>query len=88
MHYLHTRPHPIIHRDIKSDNILVGLDGAIKITDFGYGAQLGGGFADERASVVGTTYWMAPEVVTGKKYKVGFILLFLTSLHILRPSNY
>jgi serine/threonine protein kinase len=48
----------------------VGLDGAVKITDFGYGAQLGGGFADERISVVGTTYWMAPEVVTGKKYKV------------------
>lgn len=69
LHYLHTRPHPIIHRDIKSDNILVGLDGAVKITDFGYGAQLGGGFADERISVVGTTYWMAPEVVTGKKYK-------------------
>ncbi len=26
--------------------------------DFGYGAQLGGGVADSRASVVGTTYWM------------------------------
>jgi len=48
----------------------VGLDGSVKITDFGYGAQLGGGFADGRESVVGTTYWMAPEVVTGKKYKV------------------
>lgn len=69
LNYLHSRPHPIIHRDIKSDNILVGLDGSVKITDFGYGAQLGGGFADGRESVVGTTYWMAPEVVTGKKYK-------------------
>lgn len=48
----------------------MGLDGAVKITDFGYGAQLGGGFATERESVVGTTYWMAPEVVTGRKYKV------------------
>jgi len=66
--YLHTRPNPIIHRDIKSDNILVGKDGAIKITDFGYGAQLGGGGTDRRASVVGTTYWMAPEVVKGKEY--------------------
>jgi len=68
LNYLHTRPNPIIHRDIKSDNILVGKDGAIKITDFGYGAQLGGGGNDRRASVVGTTYWMAPEVVKGKEY--------------------
>jgi len=66
--YLHTRPHPIIHRDIKSDNILLGTKGQIKITDFGYGAQLGGGNADMRKSVVGTTYWMAPEVVKGKDY--------------------
>jgi len=68
LEYLHTRPNPIIHRDIKSDNILMGLDGSIKITDFGYGAQLGGGGQDKRASVVGTTYWMAPEVVKGKDY--------------------
>eukprot|EP01087_Luapelamoeba_hula_P001046 TRINITY_DN1079_c0_g2_i2.p1 TRINITY_DN1079_c0_g2~~TRINITY_DN1079_c0_g2_i2.p1 ORF type:complete len:950 (-),score=193.52 TRINITY_DN1079_c0_g2_i2:107-2956(-) len=67
LEYLHTRPNPIIHRDIKSDNMLMGLDGCVKITDFGYGAQLGG-HTDQRASVVGTTYWMAPEVIKGKGY--------------------
>ncbi|KAL6054967.1 Serine/threonine-protein kinase 36 [Balamuthia mandrillaris] len=66
--YLHTRDSPIIHRDIKSDNILLGNDGSIKITDFGYGARIGGSYANNRTSVVGTTYWMAPEVVTGKQY--------------------
>lgn len=63
--YLHDEKK--IHRDIKSDNILVGAQGEIKLADFGFCCQLEK--ADEkRKSVVGTPYWMAPEVIRGIDY--------------------
>jgi serine/threonine protein kinase len=58
-----------IHRDIKSDNILVSLEGDVKLSDFGYSAQLTSE-QDSRATVVGTPCWMAPELVTGNRYDV------------------
>ena len=64
--YLHNQPRPVIHRDIKSDNILMGLDGAVKITDFGFSAQLNA--QSKRQTVAGTSYWMAPEVIKGEEY--------------------
>jgi len=56
-----------IHRDIKSDNILIDLAGDVKLGDFGYCAQLTAD-QDYRKSVVGTPSWMSPELVTGAKY--------------------
>nr|XP_054508777.1 serine/threonine-protein kinase PAK 3-like [Agelaius phoeniceus] len=63
--FLHSKQ--VIHRDVKSHNILLRLDGSVKLADFGLAAQLTAE-QSKRRSAVGTTYWMAPEIFTRKLY--------------------
>eukprot|EP00455_Lapot_gusevi_P053003 TRINITY_DN817_c0_g1_i1.p1 TRINITY_DN817_c0_g1~~TRINITY_DN817_c0_g1_i1.p1 ORF type:complete len:435 (+),score=111.00 TRINITY_DN817_c0_g1_i1:132-1436(+) len=62
--YLHQKRK--VHRDIKSGNILLNSQGEAKLADFGVSAQVS--TLSKRNTVIGTPYWMAPEVLKGNPY--------------------
>ncbi|CAE8618137.1 unnamed protein product, partial [Polarella glacialis] len=63
--YLHTRDPPVIHRDIKGSNILIGDGSVVKLADFGCSKR-----TDETLThtMRGSIPWMAPEVLAHSRY--------------------
>jgi serine/threonine protein kinase len=59
----------ILHRDVKPDNVLVTSDGAARLADFGIATALALP-TDRRHSVIGTSHYLAPEIIMSAGYDV------------------
>ncbi|GMF35948.1 unnamed protein product [Phytophthora fragariaefolia] len=63
--YLHSLEPPVVHRDLKSRNILFTSDMEAKLSDFGVSRET---LDQTMTAGVGTSLWMAPEVMLGERY--------------------
>ncbi|CAL1373072.1 unnamed protein product [Linum trigynum] len=86
MNYLHKRNPPIVHRDLKSPNLLVDKKYTVKVCDFGLSRLKANTFLSSK-SAAGTPEWMAPEVLRDEPsneksdvYSFGVILWELATM--------
>ena len=65
--FLHGQQPPIIHRDLKTMNFLVGRDNNVKVSDFGLARHLE---SKTTQTFCGTVPWTAPELLSGNPYSI------------------
>lgn len=90
LEYLHFMG--IIYRDLKPENLMLDIDGFIKITDFGFSKKIDNG---KTSTMCGTPEYLAPELIKGEDYSysvdwwtLGIILFeFLNGFTPFRSSN-
>ncbi|MEO0205424.1 MAG: serine/threonine-protein kinase [candidate division WOR-3 bacterium] len=94
LYYAHQKG--IVHRDVKSANILIGYDGSVKIADFGLAQAQDLTSITVTGSIVGTPAYMSPEQAAGKKvdnrsdiFSLGVVVYeMLTGTKPFRGENY
>eukprot|EP01100_Stratorugosa_tubuloviscum_P006059 TRINITY_DN2636_c2_g1_i1.p1 TRINITY_DN2636_c2_g1~~TRINITY_DN2636_c2_g1_i1.p1 ORF type:complete len:553 (-),score=254.25 TRINITY_DN2636_c2_g1_i1:76-1734(-) len=68
VNWLHRSNPPIIHRDLKTSNLLLDENYHVKICDFGLSQVKNTTHIEDQEGAKGTPLWMAPEVLTGKPF--------------------
>jgi hypothetical protein len=86
IHYLHTNH--ILHRDLKSSNVMLSLQGDVKLIDFGLAVDVSDG---PRFGMVGSPFWVAPEMIRGDAYTysvdIWSFIVCMCELANQRPPN-
>jgi serine/threonine protein kinase/Tfp pilus assembly protein PilF len=91
----HAHRHQIIHRDVKTDNILLTEEGKVKLTDFGLAKLRGTIHKTKTGSTLGTAAYMSPEQIRGEEvdqrsdlWSLGVVLYELVTSHLPFPGEY
>jgi WD40 repeat protein/serine/threonine protein kinase len=93
LHFAHRAG--VVHRDIKPDNILIGMDGEAYLTDFGIAQMVGQEVNDEHDSISGSINYIAPEQLRSGMpvpqtdiYALGLVIYeALTGEHVFKGST-
>jgi ABC-type oligopeptide transport system substrate-binding subunit len=63
----HAHAHGVVHRDLKPENVQIAPDGTAKLSDFGLARSVASRVTSE-GTIVGSVFYLAPELALGKEY--------------------